>query len=223
MPTAPTLLVADDHPLFRDALRRLVAGFWPAASVHEAADADGVFGLAESHPQADLLLLDLTMPGARGFSVLVHLRAQHPALPIVMVSARDDAETRRRALEHGASGFLSKSATAAEIQATLDGVLAGDPPALPDARPIGAAEQAVAARVASLTPAQFRVLSRAAAGLLNKQIAWELGIGEATVKAHMGAVLDKLGATNRTQAVLMLGQLGLEPLAALPDDAAIDA
>lgn len=223
MPRAPTLLVADDHPLFRDALRRLVLGFWPSVRVHEAADAEAVFALADAHPQADLLLLDLTMPGARGFSVLVHLRAQHPALPIVMVSARDDAETRRRAIEHGASGFLSKSASPAAIQATLDAVLAGDPPTVPDAQPIGPGEREIAARVASLTPAQFRVLSRAAAGLLNKQIAWELGIGEATVKAHMGAVLDKLGTTNRTQAVLMLGQLGLEPLAALPDDAAIDA
>ncbi|MBS3958611.1 MAG: response regulator transcription factor [Xanthomonadaceae bacterium] len=217
---APTLLVADDHPLFRDALKRLVAGFWPGARVLEAADAEGVLALAEAQPQADLLLLDLTMPGARGFGVLVHLRAQHPALPVVMVSARDDADTRRRALEHGAVGFLSKSASPAEMQRTLDAVLAGEAPEPPPAaRPVDADERAIAARVASLTPAQFRVLSRVAAGLLNKQIAWELGIGEATVKAHMGAVLDKLGASNRTQAVLMLGRLGLEPAAPIPDEA----
>ena len=217
---APTLLVADDHPLFRDALKRLMAGFWPGARVLEAADAEGVLALAEAQPQADLLLLDLTMPGARGFGVLVHLRAQHPALPVVMVSARDDADTRRRALEHGAVGFLSKSASPAEMQRTLDAVLAGEAPEPPPAaRPVDADERAIAARVASLTPAQFRVLSRVAAGLLNKQIAWELGIGEATVKAHMGAVLDKLGASNRTQAVLMLGRLGLEPAAPIPDEA----
>lgn len=217
----PLLLVADDHPLFRDALRRLVGGFWPDVTVQEANDAEGVFALAEAHPDADLLLLDLTMPGARGFSVLVHLRAQHPALPIVMVSARDDADTRRRALDHGAAGFLSKSASPEEMQRTLDAVLAGDRPQPPAASaPVGPDERAIAARIATLTPAQFRVLSRVAAGLLNKQIAWELGIGEATVKAHMGAVLDKLGATNRTQAVLMLGQLGLEPPAPIPDDEA---
>lgn len=215
----PHLLIADDHPLFRDALKRLVAGFWADVTVHEAGDAEGVFTLAAEHPQADLLLLDLTMPGARGFSVLVHLRAQHPALPIVMVSARDDAETQRRALDHGAAGFLSKSATTDTIQHTLDAVLAGDrPQAVAAATPIGPDERAIAARVATLTPAQFRVLSRVAAGLLNKQIAWELGVGEATVKAHMGAVLDKLGATNRTQAVLMLGALGLEPPAPIPDE-----
>lgn len=215
----PILLVADDHPLFRDALKRLVAGFWSEVIVHEAADAEGVFALAEAQPQADLLLLDLTMPGARGFSVLVHLRALHPALPIVMVSARDDAETRRRALDHGAAGFLSKSATPEEIQRTLDAVLAGDAPEAPAvAAPTDPDEREIAARVATLTPAQFRVLSRVAAGLLNKQIAWELGIGEATVKAHMGAVLEKLGATNRTQAVLMLGRLGLEPPAPIPDE-----
>lgn len=215
----PTLLIADDHPLFRDALKRLVAGFWPGVEVLEAADAEGVFALVEAQPQADLLLLDLSMPGARGFGVLVHLRAQHPALPVVMVSARDDANTRRRALEHGAVGFLSKSASPAEMQRTLDAVLAGEPPQPPpSARPVDADERAIAARVARLTPAQFRVLSRVAAGLLNKQIAFELGIGEATVKAHMGAVLDKLGASNRTQAVLMLGRLGLEPPAAIPDE-----
>lgn len=215
----PRLLVADDHPLFRDALERLVAGFWADVTVHVASDAEGVFALAEAHPDADLLLLDLTMPGARGFSVLVHLRAQHPALPIVMVSARDDTDTRRRALDHGAAGFLSKSAAPDEMRRTLDAVLAGDRPlAPPSSAPVGPDERAVAARVATLTPAQFRVLSRVASGLLNKQIAWELGIGEATVKAHMGAVLDKLGATNRTQAVLMLGQLGLEPAAPIPDD-----
>ncbi|GAB3732146.1 response regulator transcription factor [Silanimonas algicola] len=213
------LLLADDHPLFRDALTRLVGAFWPGAAIHTAADAEGVFALAEAHPDADLLLLDLTMPGARGFSVLVHLRAQHPALPIVMVSARDDAETQRRALDHGAAGFLSKSASPEAMQRTLDAVLAGDRPQAPPASlPVGPDERAVAARIATLTPAQFRVLSRVAAGLLNKQIAWELGIGEATVKAHMGAVLDKLGATNRTQAVLMLGQLGLEPPAPIPDE-----
>lgn len=206
-----TLLIADDHPLFRDAISRLVGSFWPQAEMHQAADADEVFQLAEQHPNADLLLLDLTMPGARGFSVLVHLRSQHPALPVVMVSARDDADTRRRAIEHGASGFLSKSADPAAIRRMLDAVLAGESPERLDAQtPMNSGERDVAARIALLTPAQFRVLSRVSAGLLNKQIAWELGVSEATVKAHMGAVLDKLGATNRTQAVLLLGQLGLD-------------
>lgn len=217
MPTR--LLLADDHPLFRDALKRLVAGFWTGVVVHEASDAEGVFALAEAHPDADLLLLDLTMPGARGFSALVHLRAQHPALPVVMVSARDDADTQRRALDHGAAGFLSKSAAPEEMQRMLDAVLACDrPPPPPASAPVGPDERAIAARIAALTPAQFRVLNRVAAGLLNKQIAWELGIGEATVKAHMGAVLEKLGATNRTQAVLLLGQLGLEPPGPIPDE-----
>lgn len=215
------LLLADDHPLFRDAMARLVATLWPQAVVHQAADAEGVFALAEAHRDADLLLLDLTMPGARGFSVLVHLRAQHPALPVVMVSARDDADTARRAIDHGAAGFLSKSAAPEDWKHAIDAVLAGE---LPRPERVAAApvvardEREVARRVATLTPAQFRVLSRVASGLLNKQIAWELGIGEATVKAHMGAVLDKLGATNRTQAVLMLGQLGLEPPTPIPDE-----
>ena len=213
------LLLADDHPLFRDAMARLVAARWPGVEVQVAADADGALALADAHPDADLMLLDLSMPGARGFSALVHLRAVHRALPIVVVSARDDADTRRRALDHGAAGFLSKSEPPEAMQRALQAVLDGERLPAPAAAPIDADERAVAARIATLTPAQFRVLSRVAAGLLNKQIAWELGVGEATVKAHMGAVLEKLGATNRTQAVLMLGRLGLEPPAPVADEA----
>ena len=215
-----TLLIADDHPLFRDAMSRMAASMWPRAEVHTAADAEGVFALAEAQPDADLMLLDLTMPGARGFSVLVQLRSQHPALPVLMVSARDDAGTARRALDHGAAGFVSKSAEPTAWKAAIEAVLAGDVVAPPSIATAATAddERDIGRRVSTLTPAQFRVLSRVAAGLLNKQIAYELGIGEATVKAHMGAVLDKLGATNRTQAVLMLGRLGLEPPAPIPDE-----
>lgn len=212
-------LLADDHPLFRDAMARLVVSLWPQTDVHQAADAEGVLALANAHPDADLLLLDLTMPGARGFSVLVHLRSQYPALPVLMISARDDTSTARRAFDHGAAGFLSKSAAPEEWKRVIENVLSGEPASLGHfvTTPVVLDEEReIAARIATLTPAQFRVLNRAASGLLNKQIAWELGVGEATVKAHMGAVLDKLGATNRTQAVLMLGRLGIDPLGPIP-------
>ena len=201
----PTLLIADDHPLFREALRGAVARVLPQAQLHEADHVDALYRLVENQPDADLLLLDLTMPGAQGFSALVHLRALHPQLPIVVVSAREEPAVMRRALDHGAVGFIPKSADAATLGTALAAVLAGDrwaPPAALEAPAAHAEEHAVAQRLRELTPQQFRVLQMLGAGLLNKQIAFELGVSEATIKAHMTAILRKLGASNRTQAVL---------------------
>jgi len=167
------------------------------------------------------------MPGVQGFGALVHLRAQHPQLPIVVVSAREEAAVIGRALAHGAAGFIPKSSDAATIGAALAQVLEGErwlPPGLPLELPAsgaaGGRERDIAARVAELTPQQFRVLQMLATGQLNKQIAHALGISEATVKAHMTAVLRKLGANNRTQAVLIAGRLAVDPEAVVapPDD-----
>ncbi|MDH5822000.1 response regulator transcription factor [Luteimonas sp. RD2P54] len=209
-----TLLIADDHPLFREALRGVVARILPQAVLREAHDTDALYALVEADPDADLLLLDLNMPGAQGFSALVHLRAQHPQLPIVVVSAREEPTVMRRALDHGAMGFIPKSADAQTLAVALQQVLDGDQwaPAAAHAAPAASAdEQDVAARVRELTPQQFRVLQMLGAGMLNKQIGYELGVSEATVKAHMSAILRKLGATNRTQAVLIAGRLALDP------------
>jgi DNA-binding NarL/FixJ family response regulator len=209
-----TLLIADDHPLFREALRGVAARLLPDARIREAEDADALYALVEAEPDADLLLLDLNMPGARGFSSLVHLRAAHPQLPVVMVSAREEPETMRRALDHGAMGFIPKSSDAATLAAALQRVLDGErwaPESARSAPATGEEERGVAARVRELTPQQFRVLQMLGEGLLNKQIGYELGVSEATVKAHMSAVLRKLGANNRTQAVLMAGRLMVDP------------
>jgi len=209
-----TLLIADDHPLFREALRGAASRVLPEARVYEAENANALFVLVDRHPDADLLLLDLNMPGVQGFSALIHLRAQHPQLPVVMVSAREERTIMRRALDHGAMGFIPKSADAAAIGAALTRVLDGDrwvPDGLGDVPGISREEQQVAARVRELTPQQFRVLQMLGTGLLNKQIAWELGISEATVKAHMTAILRKLGTSNRTQAVLVAGRLAIDP------------
>ncbi len=215
MPRAmPTILIADDHPLFREALRGAVARVVPDAVLVEAETTDGVYAAAEAHPDADLLLLDLTMPGAQGFSALVHLRASQPLLPIVVVSAREEPTVIRRALDHGAAGFIPKSADAETLRHAIATVLEGGrwaPPQVAQASAVGREEADVAARVRELTPQQFRVLSMLGAGLLNKQIAYDLGVSEATVKAHMTAILRKLGASNRTQAVLVAGRLALDP------------
>jgi DNA-binding NarL/FixJ family response regulator len=203
----PTLLIADDHPLFREALRGVASRVMPGATLHEADSATALYAMVDAHPDADLLLLDLNMPGAQGFSALVHLRAQHPELPVVMVSAREEPAVMRRALDHGAMGFIPKSSDAETLAAALRHVLEG----AAAAAPAPAEEHDVAARIRELTPQQFRVLQMLGSGMLNKQIGYELGVSEATIKAHMSAILRKLGASNRTQAVLMAGRLAVEP------------
>ena len=209
-----TILVADDHPLFREALRGVVGRNVPGAELHEADNADGLYAMADAHPDADLLLLDLNMPGAQGFSALVHLRALHPQLPIVVVSAREEPAVMRRALDHGAVGFIPKSADAATLGQAIATVLEGDrwAPASAFAAPAAHPDERDAARrLRDLTPQQFRVLQMIGSGLLNKQVGYELGVSEATVKAHVTAVLRKLGANNRTQAVLIAGRLAVDP------------
>ncbi len=209
-----TILVADDHPLFREALRGAVVRVIPDARLHEADNADGLYAMADAHPDADLLLLDLNMPGTHGFSALVHLRGLHPELPIVMVSAREEAGVIRRALDHGAMGFIPKSSNAEVLGTALRQVLDGDrwiPDVAVSAPSTPADEHDIAARVRELTPQQFRVLQMLGSGKLNKQIGYELGVSEATIKAHMSAILRKLGASNRTQAVLMAGKLAVDP------------
>ena len=216
-----TLLIADDHPLFREALRGVASRLLPDATIHEAENANGLFEMVEAEQDADLLLLDLNMPGVQGFSALVHLRGAYPQLPVVMVSAREEPEVMRRALDHGAVGFIPKSADAATLSRALRQVLDGErwlPEAALAAPAISEDERAVAARVRELTPQQFRVLQMLGTGLLNKQIGYELGVSEATIKAHMTAILRKLGASNRTQAVLLAGKLALDPDSVVPPD-----
>ena len=216
-----TLLIADDHPLFREALRGVASRLLPGAPIHEAANANGLFEMVEAEQDADLLLLDLNMPGVQGFSALVHLRGAYPQLPVVMVSAREEPEVMRRALDHGAVGFIPKSSDAATLASALQQVLDGErwvPEAALAAPPAATDERAVAARVHALTPQHFRALQMLGAGLLNKQIGYELGVSEATIKAHMTAILRKLGASNRTQAVLLAGKLALDPDSVVPPD-----
>ena len=220
-----TLLIADDHPLFREALRGAVVRVIPDAQLHEAENAEGLYAMADAHPDADLLLLDLNMPGAQGFSALVHLRGLHPQLPVVMVSAREEPAVVRRALDHGAMGFIPKSSNAETLGAALRQVLDGDRvvPEIASAAPQTAPdEQEIAQRIRELTPQQFRVLQMVGSGKLNKQIGYELGVSEATIKAHMSAILRKLGASNRTQAVLMAGRLSVDPEQVVPPDEEID-
>lgn len=219
MPAAYKFGIADDHPLFRGALRQALEGLGEDAEILEAGDFDTTKALVAANGDLDLLLLDLSMPGASGLSGLIALRGIQPDLPTVIVSAHDDAETIRRALELGASGFISKSASMEQIRAAVQTVLAGRIAAPPDVD-LGVEQDPeisdLIRRLQSLTPQQGRVLSMMAEGLLNKQIAYELGVSEATIKAHVSAVLQKLGVDSRTQAVIVLSRIGSDPLQPSP-------
>ncbi|ENP64115.1 hypothetical protein L267_00342 [Brucella abortus 90-1280] len=208
-------IIADDHPLFRGALRQVLSGQSENVEIIEAGDFDTVRKLVGEKDDTDLLLLDLTMPGGTGLSGLVALKALQPALPIIIVSATDDPATIHHALELGASGFISKSASMETIGEAVGAVLAGDiwtPDDIDLDHPKDPEIESLIARLRTLTPQQTRVLTMLAEGLLNKQIAFELGVSEAMVKAHVSAVLQKLGVDSRTQAVILLSRIGSDVL-----------
>jgi DNA-binding NarL/FixJ family response regulator len=232
-PAAPSpqityqVLIVDDHPLYRAALKGAVAAACIDSEFVEADSIAALFDVLERHPHPDLLLLDLNLPGAYGFSALAHLRGTHPELPVIVVSATDDARTVRQALAFGAQGFVSKAADASTIGDSVQAVLRGEivvPAGLgPDAEAAAdAGALDVAQRLAQLTPQQFRVFGLLCSGRLNKQIAYDLQIMEATVKAHMTAILRKLGASNRTQAALLAGRLARDPTEIRPPPEGID-
>ncbi len=213
-----TLIIVDDHPLFRGAMRQALSGGLDAGmagigpvNILEAGNFSQLQSQLLENPDIDLVLLDLTMPGVSGFSGLLALRAEYAAMPVVIVSANDDPATIQRALDLGASGFVPKSAGIETIREAISSVLRGDvwKPEDVDLAAEGDAEIAeLISKLSTLTPQQTRVLSMISQGLLNKQIAYELSVSEATVKAHVSAVLQKLNVDSRTQAVIQLSKLG---------------
>jgi DNA-binding NarL/FixJ family response regulator len=210
MTTASHLVIADDHPLFRDALRQAVAGVVASARIDEAGSFEELTALLEEDSDVDLVLLDLTMPGISGFSGLIYLRAQYPAIPVVIVSASDDGGTIRQSLDFGASGFIPKRFGVDTLRDAITKVLAGDVwvPADTDlSSPTDPELARLRDRLVTLTPQQVRVLMMLSEGLLNKQIAYELGVSEATIKAHVSAILQKLGVESRTQAVIAAAKI----------------
>ena len=203
-------VIADDHPLFRGALRQTLEGMFDGVSISEAGSLEAVTEILEQGDEVDLVLLDLNMPGVRGYSGLMYLRAQYPAVPVVVVSANEDPATIRRCMEFGAAGFVPKSLGTDSIRQALSTVMDGGvwtPPDV-DLSAVPADETAkLVQRLSTLTPQQVRVLMMLSEGLLNKQIAYELGVSEATVKAHVSAILQKLGVESRTQAVIAASKI----------------
>lgn len=209
----PTVLIADDHPLFRAALKQVAADAVSDMRMHEADSLDAALASLDAHPDIDLVLLDIHMPGNHGLTGLAAIRAQYPHVAVIVVSANDDPRVVRRALDHGAAGFLPKVSGLDELHSAIRAVLACER-WLPDSlrRAVEHAhsspdDRALASRLASLSPQQFRVLQMVAEGLLNKQIADRLDIQERTVKAHVTAIFERLGVRNRTQAGVLLRSL----------------
>ena len=207
---AYSITIVDDHPLFRDALRQALSDKFSDLIISEAGSLDGLSGALEGKSETDLVLLDLAMPGVKGFSGLMYLRAQYPEIPVVVVSANEDPSAIRRCIEFGASGFIPKSLPVETIREAVRTVLEGEvwtPPDL-DLGEVGDGESAdLVARLATLTPQQVRVLMMLSEGLLNKQIAYKLSVSEATIKAHVSAILQKLGVDSRTQAVIAVNKI----------------
>lgn len=209
------ILIADDHPLFRSALQQALSmGLGAEAHLVEVASIAELETRLNEKRDWDLVLLDLNMPGAYGFSGLVLLRGQYPQIPVVMVSAQEEVAVVQRSREFGASGFIPKSSPLETIQEAVRAVLDGDtwwPPQAEEAAALSEDVRAASEGLASLTPQQFRVLTMVCEGLLNKQIAYELSVSEATVKAHVTAIFRKLGVRTRTQAALLLQQMESMP------------
>jgi DNA-binding NarL/FixJ family response regulator len=215
------VLIADDHPLFRNALQAALGACVADADVLEAEDLDRTRALLADHGPVDLLLLDLHMPGSNGLTGLAGIRCEYPEVAVVVVSANEDPAVIRRALDHGAAGFIPKSAGLDVLTEAVTAVLdcrTWVPPHLSasvEAQPDE--DRDLAERIARLTPQQFRVLELVADGRLNKQIADRLGIQERTVKAHMSEIFGKLDVRNRTQAGVAFRRLELADPTAIRD------
>lgn len=210
MAPTTTLIVADDHPLFRAALREAVTHVMPETQIVEADSIAAVEQAAQIHPNADLILLDLYMPDARGFSALANLRAQYPSIPVAIVSAAESSSIVRRAMDFGASGFIPKSASIERIGVMLRALLGGELAVPPEYQESAAESDQVrdlTRNLDKLTPQQLRVLLLLADGSSNKVIAQDLGVSEATVKAHVTVILRKLRLERRTQAALLAQRL----------------
>jgi len=206
--------VADDHPLFRNAILEVMKRDYPDSIVAESMDLDSTIKGLEKNDETDLLLLDLHMPGSQDLFGLIMVREKFPSIPVAIISADEDSSTINRAMGHGASGYIPKSCSPQLIHEAVRTMLDGGrwvPEVFRNSlTPVDEEEKDLAAKIATLTPQQYRVLCYLREGWLNKQIGYELGITEATIKAHITAIFRKLGISNRTQAVIMLSKMSLK-------------
>lgn len=205
------ILIADDHPLMRTALAQTIGNAMIGAEILEVSRFDQIKPVLDAGEAADVILLDLHMPGMSGLIGLMMLRAEHPAIPVIVVSASEDPVTIQRSIDYGASGFVPKSAPNTQIVEAINAVLEGELwlPVINSGPESDTPDPAQ--RAATLTPQQLRVLAGIAEGKLNKQIAYEMNVAETTVKAHVTTILRKLNVLTRTQAAVLASQLALAP------------
>jgi DNA-binding NarL/FixJ family response regulator len=208
------ILIVDDHPLFIEALEQVIQSTFPDAAVAKASSIDAARAVLDTESRFDLVLLDLSMPGTRGLEGVIELRARYPKLPIVVISALEDARIIHEVMQCGAAGFISKSTRGGDLGRALKEVMQGSVVLPKGYQPptVASASSDLAARIATLTPQQVRVLHMLRQGLLNKQIAYDLGVGETTVKAHVSEILRKLKVNSRTQAVIEAAKIDFDSI-----------
>lgn len=205
------IIIADDHPLFRQALVNILTSQFNELTIFEAETVGELNGILQQHDDAELLLLDLNIPNAHGFNTLVNIRNTFPHIGILVISGQEDKVTVSKSISFGAAGFIPKSTSVDEMLKAIKAVLAGQqwiPEGCGDLTSVTL--DSVGSKIASLSPRQHKILMMFADGLLNKQIAYELGLSEATIKAHASAIFLKLGVHTRTQAVIAMSQLYLD-------------
>ncbi len=211
-----SVLIADDHPLFREALALAVKIAGPTITICHAASATAALQQLDLQSDISLLLLDLRMPDSSGYATLLKVRAEHPKLPVVVITAEESDEVAQRCRSYGAAGFLRKSAPLEKMTQLISDVLTGavseDYWPLPS--PTSSGDE-MASRIATLSPTQLKMLMGVLEGRLNKQIAFDLNVSEVTIKAHMTSVFRKLHVINRTQAVLAAQSIGLSPISGM--------
>ncbi|WP_228152861.1 response regulator [Marinobacter guineae] len=213
MEPAYKILIADDHPLFREAISSVIASGFAGSEIIETADLDSALEITRENDDLDLILLDLNMPGMHGLTGLITLRNEAPTIPVVIVSAEEDKQVVLQAITYGACGFITKSSPRAQMTEAIQQILNGNVYLPSDI--IRTGKESSSNRrsrhednpispelLNSLTRRQLLVLERMSKGESNKQIAYNLNIAETTVKAHVSAILRKLGVHNRVQAIL---------------------
>ncbi|MGK2921536.1 MAG: response regulator [Methyloceanibacter sp.] len=212
------ILIVDDHPMFREALRSAIKFAFADAEIFEAGSIEAARDAIRGGTGIEIILLDLSLPGTSGFEGLVLLRSSFPRIPIMIVSGLDDPRIVHEAIRLGAAGFVPKSVDKSTLAKALSEVLSGSVFVPDDLAPhlqgpcAAPGSSDIATRLAELTPAQLRVLHLLRLGRLNKQIAHELGVSETTVKAHVSEILRKLNVVSRTQAVIETAQLDFETI-----------
>jgi len=210
------ILIADDHPLFREAIHSVISDGFPGSEVMETGDLDSALVLSQEHDDLDLILLDLNMPGMHGLNGLINLRNESPTIPVVIVSAEQDKQVVLQAITYGAVGFITKSSPRLQMTEAIQQILNGNvylPPDIIRSQKIGGQRRMneclglAPELLQALTRKQLLVLERMTKGDSNKQIAYSLEIAETTVKAHVSAILRKLNVHNRVQAILSAGDI----------------